>query len=88
MNENSNENWLKTIFWSNQIFGFIITAIVMGLMWLFFSSIFSFIFLTPLANLKYIGDITVLKIFIFFVVCSTIYSLVVDKKKSRIKKKK
>ena len=88
MEATSSETWLKTLFWGNQIFGFIITAIVIGLMWWFFSSIFSFIFLTSLVNLKYIGDVNVLKILVLIFVCSAIYNFINDKKKTSVKKKK
>ena len=86
--EVSSKTWLKTLFWGNQIFGFIITVIVIGLMWWFFSSILSFIFLTPLANLKYIGEVNVLKVLVFIFVCSAVYIFVHDKKKTSVKKQK
>ena len=91
MKKNSSDTWYKTLFWGNQIIGFIITAIVFGLLWLFFSTIFSFIFLTPLTSVKYIGEVNLLKILVLIFVSSAIYTFINDKKnkkKTRVKMKK
>ena len=54
-------------FWINSIVGFIIAGLTMGLMWIFFTSVLSFLFLTPFFTIKYLGDIHLLKIlFIIF----------------------
>ena len=79
--ENLNEGGLKALFYGNQIVGFIITGLTVGLIFLFFKSIFSFIFLTTLFKIKYIGNITIFKIFLLFVACAFIYGSITDKKK-------
>ena len=79
--ENPNEGVLKALFYGNQIVGFIITGLTVGLIFLFFKSIFSFIFLTTLFKIKYIGNITIFKIFLLLVVCAFIYGSITDKRK-------
>lgn len=61
-----NEREFKTRFWVESIIGFIVTALSFGLMWIFFKSVFSFIFLTPFFSLKYLGEIHLLKIILIF----------------------
>ena len=65
------ENFRQKI-WINSIVGFIIAGLSLGLMWIFFTSVLSFLFLTPFFSIKYLGDIHLLKIILiifgFFVV--------------------
>ena len=86
--ENLSDSGLKALFFGNQIFGCIITLITVGLLFIFFKSIFSFIFLTPLFNVKYLGDITVLKLFLLLIACSVIYGIFSDSKKEPKKRKR
>ena len=51
--------------------GSFIAALYFG----FMIKIFSFLFLTPLFTMKYIGDITVLKIFLVLIVCLVLFGL-------------
>tara|TARA_B100001250_G_scaffold178562_1_gene153470 strand:+ start:200 stop:634 length:435 start_codon:yes stop_codon:yes gene_type:complete len=88
--ENLSDSGLKALFFGNQILGFIITCIVAGLLFIFFKNIFSFIFLTPLFSVKYIGTINVLKILLILFACSVLYGIFSDlkKKPKKIKRKK
>lgn len=61
-----NERDFKTNLWVRSIIGFIVTGLWIGLMWIFFKSVFSFIFLTPFFTLKYLGEIHLLKIILIF----------------------
>ena len=61
-----NERDFKTNLWVRSIIGFIVTGLWIGLMWIFFKSVFSFIFLTPFFSLKYLGEIHLLKIILIF----------------------
>jgi len=79
--ENLSEGGLKALFFGNQIVGFIVTVLTVGLIFAFFSSIFSFVFLTTLFKVKYIGNITVLKILLLFTACAIIYGIINDRKK-------
>ena len=79
--ENLSEGGLKALFFGNQIVGFIVTVLTVGLIFVFFKSIFSFVFLTTLFKVKYIGNITVLKILLLFMVCAIIYGIITDRKK-------
>ena len=51
--------------------GSFIAALYFG----FMIKIFSFLFLTPLFTMKYIGDITVLKIFLVLIICLVLFGL-------------
>ena len=79
--ENLSEGGLKALFFGNQIVGFILTVLTVGLIFVFFKSIFSFVFLTTLFKVKYIGNITVLKILLLFMACAIIYGIINDRKK-------
>ena len=79
--ENLSEGGLKALFFGNQIVGFIVTVLTVGLIFVFFKSIFSFVFLTTLFKVKYIGNITVLKILLLFTACAIIYGIINDRKK-------
>ena len=61
-----NERDFKTNLWVRSIIGFIVGGIWIGLMMIFFISVFSFIFLTPFFTLKYLGEIHLLKIILIF----------------------
>ena len=61
-----NEREFKTKLWVGSIIGFIVGGIWISLMWIFFKSVFSFIFLTPFFSLKYLGEIHLLKIILIF----------------------
>jgi hypothetical protein len=80
-------------FWINSIVGFIITGLTIGLIWIFFTSVLSFLFLTPFFTIKYLGDIHLLKILLIIFGFAIVIGIFQDslkkiKKQKKRKKKK
>jgi len=85
-----NEDQLKISVIIGSIVGFIIAALYLGFMIKIIKIIFSFLFSTPLFTMKYIGDMTIFKIFIVLIVCLVIFGFVSSlfEKPKKIKKSK
>ena len=74
-------------FIGGSIIGFIIAALVIGVI----ISFFKYIFFTSFYSVKYIGDITLFKIIILLFIVGVIFSIIAeskDKKKQKYNKKK
>ena len=85
------ENDFENKFIGNSVIGFIIAALTLGGIFIFFK----YIFFTPFFSVKYIGDITVFKIFILFILLiliggffASFFSKSKDKKKKKYNKKR
>ena len=88
-----NEDQLKISVIIGSIVGFIIAALSLGFMIKLIKIIFSFLFSTPLFTMKYIGDMTIFKIFLVLVVCFVIFGFISSlfekpKKIKKLKKKR
>tara|TARA_B100000795_G_scaffold46220_1_gene30357 strand:- start:215 stop:490 length:276 start_codon:yes stop_codon:yes gene_type:complete len=85
-----NEDQLKISVIIGSIVGFIIAALSLGFMIKIIKIIFSFLFSTPLFTMKYIGDMTIFKIFLVLVVCFVIFGFISSlfEKPKKIKKPK
>ena len=82
-----NENDFTNTIWIRSIIGFIIAFLSVGLMWIFFKSVFSFFFLTPIFSIKYLGHMHLLKIILIIFAIFVVINIFQDALKANKKKK-
>lgn len=73
-----NDGVLKKFFLKHKFIGFIIAGFVISLIFLFFESIYNFIFLTQFYGafkIKFVGAIYFYKIFLFLLICHELNEL-------------
>jgi len=73
-----NDGVLKKFFLKHKFIGFIIAGFVISLIFLFFESIYNFIFLTQFYGtfkIKFVGTIYLYKILLFLLICHELNEL-------------